>query len=689
MSWPVDEGDERLPVELSGLPVFDRERHFRGYRGFGVCRDIARINQLAHERRERPIGFIARPEPPAETDRAIPAPLLQAAAADTRAEARAAPTTEEADTRAEARSALTTAEADTRPEAPPAPTTEEADSEIAPRSHRPSPSVPTAANVVLFRPGTSEPKAPSLSPIERRAFRELAQELTARLQGGRDAPVAEGVANSLPAETMPAEPAEAALASPAAETVPSEAAAALLSPAAETIPAEAAPAAIAPPPAEVIPPPATEPTQTAAQSASVAGTEARKELTQATEVQPQAQPAEAAQSAAAQNSAAPAFELGLLDRIAIGVLIYRNDSLLYANRHFLELTGYQSLEALTEAGWLKTLVAETDAGSLAVGGTPNALSLTTNSGQRCEIEARLFAVPWGDGSALALILTNGKTAEQQRAMALSLSAAESEIRELAAKLAAAKKSEEELRSAAREAQKAASAKAEFVGKVSHEIRTPLNAITGFTEVIMAERFGPIGNERYREYLKDVHAAGMHIVALLNDLLDLSKIESGQLNLNFANVSLNDLTQQCVGIMQPQASRARIIIRTSLTPGLPQVVADERSLRQIVLNLLSNSIKFTGPGGQVIVSTAFADNGEAVLRVRDTGVGMSEKDVEAALEPFRQTATAGSWGSGGTGLGLPLTKALAEANRAHFSIKSAPNAGTLIEVAFPPTGVVAQ
>jgi signal transduction histidine kinase len=243
-----------------------------------------------------------------------------------------------------------------------------------------------------------------------------------------------------------------------------------------------------------------------------------------------------------------------------------------------------------------------------------------------------------------------------------------------------------MRSATREAQKAAAAKAEFVAKISHEIRTPLNAITGFAEVIMGERLGPVGNERYREYLKDIHAAGLHVVSLLNDLLDLSKIETGQLDLSFANVSLNELTQQCVGIMQPQASRARIIIRTSLTPGLPQVVADERSLRQIVLNLLSNSIRFTGPGGQVIVSTAFADSGEAILRVRDTGVGMSEKDVEAALEPFRQAATAGSWGSGGTGLGLPLTKALAEANRAHFSIKSAPNAGTLIEVAFPPTHV---
>ena len=139
--------------------------------------------------------------------------------------------------------------------------------------------------------------------------------------------------------------------------------------------------------------------------------------------------------------------------------------------------------------------------------------------------------------------------------------------------------------AKREAQKAAAAKADFLAKVSHEIRTPLNAMIGFAEVIMAERFGSIGNERYREYLKDMHAAGTHLVSLLNDLLDLSKIETGQLDLTFADVDLNDLTQQCVAIMQPQANRARIIIRTSLTPGLPQVVADERSLRQIVLNLL--------------------------------------------------------------------------------------------------------
>jgi signal transduction histidine kinase len=154
------------------------------------------------------------------------------------------------------------------------------------------------------------------------------------------------------------------------------------------------------------------------------------------------------------------------------------------------------------------------------------------------------------------------------------------------------------------------------------------------------------------------------------------------------VSINDLTQQCVAIMQPQANRERIIIRTSLSPRLPQVMADARSVRQIVLNLLSNSIKFTVAGGQVIVSTAVTDSGEVVLRVRDTGIGMSAKDIATALEPFRQVATAMRGRSGGTGLGLPLTKALAEANHATFHIKSAPNEGTLVEIAFPGARLLA-
>jgi PAS domain S-box-containing protein len=251
-----------------------------------------------------------------------------------------------------------------------------------------------------------------------------------------------------------------------------------------------------------------------------------------------------------------------------------------------------------------------------------------------------------------------------------------------------KQAAEELTRARRQAEQASAAKSDFLARVSHEIRTPLNAIIGFSEVMMEERFGPVGNERYREYLKDIHASGGHLLSLVNDLLDLSKIEAGKLELSFASVSLNDLTQQCVAIMQPQANRERIIIRTSLPATVPQIVADARSVRQIVLNLLSNSIKFTGAGGQVIVSTALNDDGEVALRVRDTGIGMSEKDLAAALEPFRQLATSVNGAAGGTGLGLPLTKALAEANRARFHIKSAPKAGTLVEIAFPANRIVA-
>ena len=207
-----------------------------------------------------------------------------------------------------------------------------------------------------------------------------------------------------------------------------------------------------------------------------------------------------------------------------------------------------------------------------------------------------------------------------------------------------KKAEEELTDAKRQAEKASSQKSDFLAKISHEIRTPLNAIIGFSEVMMEERFGPIGNERYRQYLKDIHASGGHLHLArqrpARPVQDRGRQARSYLRQRRAQRSR---PQQCVAIMQPQANRERVIIRTSLPPKLPQVVADARSVRQIVLNLLSNSIKFTGAGGQVIVSTALTDAGEVVLRVRDTGIGMSEKDIATALEPFRQLATSGALG----------------------------------------------
>ncbi|MCW5717023.1 MAG: PAS domain-containing protein [Bauldia sp.] len=250
-----------------------------------------------------------------------------------------------------------------------------------------------------------------------------------------------------------------------------------------------------------------------------------------------------------------------------------------------------------------------------------------------------------------------------------------------------KNAEDELITARRAAEVASQQKSEFLAKISHEIRTPLNAVIGFSEVMLEERFGPIGNERYREYLKDIRLSGSHLMSLINDLLDLSKIEAGKADLAFAAVPVNEIMQECVALMQPEANRRRIIIRTSLAAAVPKVVADARSLRQIVLNLLSNAVKFTPAGGQVIVSTALEDNGEVVVRIRDTGIGMSDKDLETALKPFRQLNTSNPNRVEGTGLGLPLTKALVEANRAVFAIDSKPNQGTMARITFPTSRVL--
>jgi len=252
-----------------------------------------------------------------------------------------------------------------------------------------------------------------------------------------------------------------------------------------------------------------------------------------------------------------------------------------------------------------------------------------------------------------------------------------------------KQAETDLVEARKAAEEASAHKSDFLARVSHEIRTPLNAVIGFSEVMLEERFGPVGSERYRQYLRDIHTSGEHLMSLLNDLLDLSKIEAGKMELSFGEVDLNDVVQQCLAIMQPQANQGRIIVRTSLPLSLPKVVADVRSVRQVVLNLMSNAIKFTDPGGQIIVSTLYEPSGEVSLRVRDTGRGMDAADVELALEPFRQVPTTLNQVITGTGLGLPLTKALVEANRAQFGLESTPGEGTLAMMTFPSQRVLAE
>ncbi|WP_371345194.1 histidine kinase dimerization/phospho-acceptor domain-containing protein [Ancylobacter sp. IITR112] len=739
-------GGEGLDIELGGAPI-----RGDGMRGFGVIKG------------RRPLELAAG-SPPARPE--LPAAELPAAApSGERPASRPVPPVE------------------TRPPEPASPEPlppEPVPPEPVPPMRVTLSLVPSPANVVPLRAGAAEPGRDAarsswegLSSGERTAFREIARALGARLEGVDDsepaapeapAPEARHAAPEAPAEAAPEATREAA--SPAT-----------------LVSAAANDAGDAAPPPESL---------SASDAADGARGDARRN-------------AETPGTPAGLRRVLTEGERPVLDRLPLGLLAFRGDRLLYANRALLDWTGHEDLAALEAAGGLSALFDTAPA----VGGGDVPLTIVGAEGAPIRVEARLMSSPWEGGAAMLYVLHRSTTAEPPPAPAeasaaaderlrqaeLALREAESAGRELRAILDTAtdgvvlidaagtilsmnhpaealfgfhagevkgesftlllapeshraavdyldglaangvasvlndgrevigrvreggliplfmtvgrvgddpskfcavlrditqwKRAEEELIEAKRLAERANLAKSDFLAKISHEIRTPLNAIIGFSEVMMEERFGQVENQRYRDYLRDIHASGEHLVSLINDLLDLSKIEAGKLDLAFTSVSLNEVVQQCMGIMQPQANRERIIIRSSLATDLPPVVADTRSIRQIVLNLVSNSIKFTKPGGQVILSTTLTEEGEVVLRVRDTGVGMSEADVVVAMEPFRQITTSSRAGSGGTGLGLPLTKALAEANRASFNIRSAVDVGTIVEIIFPSTRVLAE
>jgi PAS domain S-box-containing protein len=250
-----------------------------------------------------------------------------------------------------------------------------------------------------------------------------------------------------------------------------------------------------------------------------------------------------------------------------------------------------------------------------------------------------------------------------------------------------KTTEQELSAARRQAEAASLNKTEFLARISHEIRTPLNAIIGFAELMLNERFGPVGNERYRGYVGDIQRSGQLVLDLVNDLLDISKIEAGALQQDFAAVDLDSAAGEAASLLAPQAARSRVLLRTAFDHDVPQVVADPRSIRQIILNLVGNSVRHTAPGGQVIVSTAYERDGSVALRVRDTGSGMSPGELDLAMKPYGQVRSSDG-AREGTGLGLPLARALTESNKAEFRIRSTPGEGTTVEILFPPSRVLA-
>ncbi|WP_213741681.1 PAS domain-containing protein [Bradyrhizobium sp. dw_411] len=746
LDWPIDSGG-RLPVELSGLPIYDYTGNLTGYRGFGICRDLDGLTRLDELRRNETFSGPATPptisadpveadaqdslvedsHTPQDTSTEGPpiheAPPHEALVAD-------APTAEPPPVPDE-----TASEAEAEPSAPIALETSE---NSPPTDLEPAVETPNEMlrNVVPFRP-MSEPKSPVLTPVENNAFNELARQLSARLES-------ENITFAPPVESSTTD-------------------------------------------VFIEPPAAAEIPGTTHETIHETASEQPSWLTR---------PEPPARGETRRDRA-------LLDLIPVGILIYRLDRLLYANSAFLTRMGYASLHALEQAGGLDALYVEpgvSSTSSTSDTGTPVTISANHESPEHSSApatDAHLFTISWDDDSALALIFANAGVPNTEIAAAMipaveaqepsepsavghanaeelgaildttaegivmfdaegninscnrsaealfgydgldliqrnlvDLFAPESQPavmdylssirsngvtslldagREVLARvhggglipvsmtmgrtrhegpnffavfrdLSQTKKSESELQQARRTADRAANAKADMLARISHEVRTPLNAIIGFAEVMIGERFGALGNERYVEYMKDIRASGERVIAIINDLLDLSRIETGKLDLAFANQNLNDLVESCVAVMQPQANRERIIIRTSLAHMLPPVIADARALRQITLNLIGNSIHLANAGGQVIVSTALSDFGEVVLRVRDTGHGLNDNEVAAAMEPFR-TQPPSDKASDGSGVNLSLTKALVEANRARFQIKTGPRSGTLIEVLF--------
>ena len=698
LNWPVD-GDGRLPVELSGLPIYDRAGNFAGYRGFGICRDLDDLVRLAALRRYELLSH-----PP--TPKTLSADIVQAGLAQD------SPAAEE----------LPAAPGVTSSSTP------ESSASIAFETSQQTgleTSVETPKNVLPFRP-IGETKSPVLTPVENSAFNELARQLSARL-GSEN-----GAAAATPASDRP----ETMVEQPAAPETPEQISEAPYWLAHPEPPARGEtrrdktlldllpvgvliyrldrllyanpaflermgyPSLQALEQAGGLDTLYVEPGVSTASSTSDTGTpvtisasQASSEHapTSATEARlytiswdddsalalifssPRTEAADVAEAItkaipASEPSAvghANAEELGaILDTTAEGIVMFDADGNINScNRSAEALFGYDGAELVQR----------------------NLTELFAPESQRV-VRDYLENIK---GAAIASLLDHGRDVlgRVSRGGLIPLSMTMGRTRPdgpnffaVFRDLSQSKKSESELQQARRLADRAANAKADMLARISHEVRTPLSAIIGFAEVMIGERFGALGNERYIEYMKDIRASGERVIAIINDLLDLSRIETGKLDLAFANQKLNDLVESCVAVMQPQANRERIIIRTSLAHMLPPVLADARVLRQITLNLIGNSIHLAKAGGQVIVSTALSDFGEVVLRVRDTGHGLNDNEVAAAMEPFR-TQPPSDQASDSSGVSLSLTKALVEANRARFHIKTGSHSGTLIEVVF--------
>ncbi|MEP1208264.1 MAG: HAMP domain-containing sensor histidine kinase [Rhizobiaceae bacterium] len=287
---------------------------------------------------------------------------------------------------------------------------------------------------------------------------------------------------------------------------------------------------------------------------------------------------------------------------------------------------------------------------------------------------------------IAVLLFFHVVADAMRNSLIDFLKARAERDQLVMELEASRSISDEAR---RRAEESNLAKSRFLATMSHELRTPLNAILGFSEVMTNEVMGPIDNDHYKEYLGDIHRSGSHLLKLINEILDLSRVEAGRYELNEEPTSLAHAADESQQMMKLKAAEKNVTIVTQIQPDLPQLWADSRSVRQVILNLLSNALKFTPSGGTIWLKVGWTAGGGQYVSVRDTGPGIPEEEIPIVLSSFGQGSIAIKSAEQGTGLGLPIVQALVHMHEGSFDLKSKLRQGTEVIATFPKSRVMEE
>ncbi|MBT4019925.1 MAG: PAS domain S-box protein [Alphaproteobacteria bacterium] len=339
------------------------------------------------------------------------------------------------------------------------------------------------------------------------------------------------------------------------------------------------------------------------------------------------------------------------------------------NDKFMEMTGYSREELLANGG--------------------TEVSVMEDEQTDSKIRSKLMRGQEIDDMEIVMSHKNGELFEVLISGDIVEVAGEQSILIIGLDFSSHKRLENSLITAKNEAEFANRTKSEFLANMSHELRTPLNAVIGFSEFLANETFGPLGDARYKEYIGDIRDSGTHLLNLINEILDVAKVEAGKMELRENEVDLDDMVLRGIRSVEGRANKSGLIISGTVAPGLPFLRCDETKFRQILINVLNNAVKFTDAGGKIEVFAGLNDDGEMEIQVKDTGIGIAAEDMDAVFRVFGQAESAQDRRFEGAGLGLPLTKALVELHGGDFRLESELGVGTTVFITFPKDRLVNQ